>query len=122
MNKEQQELLDEAYKKYCESFNTQTLIEQLSFDTGPMTQSMFIGRCKFVTEFSEHWGLRIEERELSLEERMNYWFHNSKPNRDVCDYVDELEATLKSKELDKSDVPSRLITVTYNDKTIESYD
>ena len=45
------------------------------------------------------------ERELSLDERMHYWFHNSKPNRDVCDSVDELENDLKHKQLDKYGVP-----------------
>jgi hypothetical protein len=33
------------------------------------TQEEFINKCKTNTEFSEKWGLKIEERELSLEER-----------------------------------------------------
>jgi len=67
--KEQQELLDEVYENYCKSFENQTLIEQYSFDTDPMTQFMFLNKCKTDSEFSEKWGLTIEERELSLEER-----------------------------------------------------
>jgi hypothetical protein len=125
MNKEQQELLYDVYKNYLieDAKILPNMSKEKMTEMGYMlSKEEFINKCKTDTEFSENWGLKIEERDLSLEERMDYWFHNSKPNRDVCDYVDELEATLKSKELDKSDVPSRLITVTYNDKTIESYE
>lgn len=48
------------------------------------------------------------EREMTLDERMHYWFHNSKPNRDVCDYVDELNDELKAKELDNRGVPTKI--------------
>lgn len=61
--KEQQLLIDEAYENYCKSFENQTLIEQYSFDTDPMTQFMFINKCKENKYFSEKWGLKIEERE-----------------------------------------------------------
>ena len=115
MNKEQQELMNEAYENYCESFNTQTLIEQLSFDTGPMTQSMFIGRCKFVTEFSKNWGLRIEERELSPKERIELAGGKIQEK-----YPALIEMSLRV--CDERDIPTRLITVTYNNKTIESYE
>jgi hypothetical protein len=129
MNSEQQELLNEAYKKYCESFN-QTLIEQYSFDTGPMTQSMFIGRCKFVTEFSERWGLRIEERELSIDEK-EWQLEKTNCINDIENdriiyghewekYIQEQYEGIESTQGIK--IPTRLITVTYNDKTIERYE
>jgi hypothetical protein len=96
MNKEQQELLGEAYENYCKSFENQTLIEQYSFDTDPMIQLMFLNKCKTNPEFSEKWGLKIEERELN---------------------DDELNIANLFKQ-----TSNKLITITYNDKTIESYE
>jgi len=117
MNKEQQELLDAAYKNYCKSFENQTLIEEYSFDTDPMTQFMFIDKCKTDTEFSEKWGLTIEERELSLEERYD-WFiktYNTNLTRSSNQY--NMEDILSS-----NNCPTKLITITYNDKKIEIYE
>ena len=39
-------------------------------------------------------------KELTLDERMHLWFESSKPNRDVCDYVDEMNDIDKAKYLD----------------------
>jgi hypothetical protein len=122
MNKEQQELLDEAYANYI----TKTRIE---FETWRErnsdalvnyredTKELFLKSIKdnkhwFSGEknFSERWGLKIEERELSLEERNNYYTSN---------YLGLNET---KEELDKMGIPTKLITVTYNNKTIESYE
>jgi hypothetical protein len=114
MNKEQQELLDEAYENYCKSFENQTLIEQYSFDTDPMTQFMFINKCQTDSEFSEKWGLTIEERELTtVRERKKYDIHFDDL---ICEYPDHHET------LDKRGVPKKITTITYNDKTITNYE
>jgi thymidylate synthase len=44
-------------------------------------------------------------RELTVEERMDWWFKNRKPNRDVCDYVDELSPYAKGLHFDSAGVP-----------------
>jgi hypothetical protein len=73
MNKEQQELLGEAYKNFKEQIehglNSMFLVNDGPNKITPLTQEEFIDKCKTDTEFSEKWGLNIEERELSLEER-----------------------------------------------------
>jgi thymidylate synthase len=46
-------------------------------------------------------------RELTLEERMDWWFKNHKPNRDVCDHVDEESPYGKGVYFDSSGVPKR---------------
>ena len=61
-------------------------------------------------EFSEKWGLKIEERELSLEER-NKW------SWDNWGIICEMESVL-----DEQEVPTKLITLTYNNEKIESYE
>ena len=118
MNKEQQVLIDEAYKNYCKSFENQTLIEQYSFDTDPMTQFMFINKCKTDKEFSEKWGLTIEERELSLEERYKIALPIWKEKYGL------LANMMVSTNVDNTpyNIPTKLITIKYNDKTIKSYE
>jgi hypothetical protein len=117
MNKEQQALLDEVYKKYADSHwippsnpKGKLLSDQL-FSVVPMEHSKesFINKCKTNKEFSERWGLTIEERELSDEESIFY-------------YKKELYSPLRIIDQNIPVVPTKLITLTYNDKTIENYE
>ena len=119
MNNEQQVLIDEAYEHYCKSFENQTPIEEYSFDTDPMTQFMFIDKCQTDSEFSEKWGLTIEERELIREEKWELYF-KSGLNIEINGILLELkhmETPFYSKSL-----PNKLITVTYHNKTITNYE
>jgi hypothetical protein len=119
MNKEQQELLDEAYKNYKTYMNNNIMETrwskvEISEDgrgaTGRhYTQEEFINKCKTDSEFSETWGLKIEERELSDEESI---FH----------YEKELYSPLRIINPKIPVMPTKLITIKYNDKTIESYE
>jgi hypothetical protein len=59
-------------------------------------KEMFVGLCTSDKTFSEKWGLKIEERELNVDE---------------LNIINLLKQT-----------STKLITVTYNDKTIESYE
>jgi hypothetical protein len=53
MNKEQQELLDDVYEKYCKESKYNFLI----------SKDAFINSIKRNLDFAEEWGLKIEERE-----------------------------------------------------------
>jgi thymidylate synthase len=46
-------------------------------------------------------------RNLTLEERIDHWFHTNKPNRDVVDHFDTFGDAQKIMYLDKANVPSR---------------
>jgi hypothetical protein len=137
MSKEQQELLDEVYKKYQSQtmFRTDDLVSLEELDgmclgTGEIKKvyrqyapKEFINKCKTDTEFSEKWGLKIEERELSHDERFRIAYKNLELRK-------KLEAQSKmlhypdghNKVMDDANIPTKLITITYNDKTIESYE
>jgi hypothetical protein len=66
--------------------------------------------------FSEKWGLRIEERELSLKERIILAGYDYENRGGIgWNMIEE------SVDMDNS-VPTRLITITYNNETIESYE
>jgi len=119
MNKEQQELLDEIYKNYVKwwekSDDSCNLTEEQSnkwlklIDGG--LQWAFINKCKTDTEFSEKWGLKIEERELSEDERY-----------ELCAAQKSKMTAISEEDYIKYNIPTKLITITYNDKTIESYE
>jgi hypothetical protein len=87
---------------------------------GILTRGEFINKCKTDSEFSKRWGLKIEERELSCERRYNIWFNNN--------YETGMEKYFDPNKLPDFDneyyepTPTKLITITYNDKTIESYE
>ena len=88
-----------------------------SFQYGyrPHTKEEFINKCKTDSEFSEKWGLKIEERELSLKERLNL-VSTIIGEEKIRTYEDNLE------RVDKLNIPTKLITITYNNETIESYE
>ena len=125
MNNEQQHIIDEAYENYVKQFSTfESGIVKSIAGNNPMvdlllnnnssilSQEEFIHKCKTDTEFSEKWGLKIEERELSLEERLLWSLQN----------VDSFVIATTTEELNEWNVPTKLITVTYNNETIEIYE
>jgi hypothetical protein len=109
MNKEQ--IIDEAYVNYKGSRECQWT--PTYFPT-PYTKEQFINKCKTDPEFSEKWGLKIEERELSLEERQNLYFKLNPEFRLVHENM--------NKQMDNFNTPTKLITITYEDTIIESYE
>jgi hypothetical protein len=109
MNKEQQELLDEAYENFVKSVENN---RPEGYVRKVITKSEFMKESNFNKDFREYWGLKIEERELSLEERNNVYKRQWEPG------VSELSHD----RFNSLNIPTKLITITYNDKTIESYE
>jgi hypothetical protein len=130
MNKEQQELLDEAYENYLNNFIEPVCPPNLDVQPSyyePMTKEWFVKSAKEKDlrgkEFSERWGLKIEERELSLEERSIIAKSNHyEVSQNIKRFVRVDEDRTLHKNLDEINIPTKLITITYNDKTIESYE
>jgi hypothetical protein len=108
MNKEQ--IILDVYREHC--------LEQSKYLRHGGTIQEFINKIKTDSEFSEKWGLKIEERELSLEER-----YQLMKNGDLDEWLTIHYKEPKTMEyMDKHNIPTKLITITYNDKTIESYE
>jgi hypothetical protein len=121
MYNEQQELLNEVYKNYLmeDAKILPNMSKEKMTELGyGLTQEEFINKCKTDPEFSEKWGLKIEERELSLEERYTIARQYA-----LCPKYSNigLESCTIEEHYAKYKVPTKLITITYNDKTIESY-
>jgi len=108
MNKEKfNQIIDEVYNKY--------LTKYMGYDDIP-SKELFLFEIKNNTEFSEKWGLKIEERELSTQER-NEWFQiNLNGNNPF------MKSDWKDFELDQQNIPTKLITLTYNNETIYYYE
>jgi thymidylate synthase len=68
-----------------------------------------------------HYGFQVYTRELSSGERMDYWFKNNKPNRDVCDSVDESSEGEQHKYFDDVNVPKRAISLMWNQRSVDTF-
>jgi hypothetical protein len=73
-----------------------------------MTENLFINKIKTDSEFSEKWGLKIEERDLTMREQ-EMLGHN------YGHLTWEEQANFHFE-------PTKLITMTYNNETIEIYE
>lgn len=125
MNKEKyNQIIDEVYERYWNSIETSEYdgVGPISIELPTLTKEEFIDKIKTDNKFSEKWGLKIEERELSREERINY-----------CIYVLGYEGVLDFGHSQNDDdkildflnywkVPTIEISLTYNNKTINIYE
>jgi hypothetical protein len=150
MSKEQQELLDEAYENYCKITpseqvigsdlnplkNSMTWKRKTDYSSGypiyeRLTKEEFINKIKTDDEFAKKWGLSIQERELSWEERrdlltpeqydgtaLNKYGHKDCGFGDISPFTDKVIHYW----MNLHNIPTKLITISYNDQTIESYE
>ena len=105
-------IIDEVYENFIDKTKGLNLYLEINKDIivveGPiyhatprlLSQDEFINKCKTDEEFSQKWGLKIEERI-------------------VLEQVDQTNPTLKGSTALYS---RKLITLTYNNETIESYE
>ena len=108
MNKDQ--IIDEVYEKYHQE---NKYVMYLTF----LLKEEFINKIKTDTEFSETWGLKIEERELRPRQRTEV------AQRMGIILSEGIKSSKEwDKECDENNVPTKLITLTYNNEKIESYE
>jgi hypothetical protein len=143
-NEKYNQIIDAAYENY--KIENQKLADVIGhgFHGGRLTQEEFINKIKTDDEFSKTWNLKIEERELSLEEkkkihgslfeewetaRNNFQNYTMKVtygepndiqyNAEQANYWDSTHKKLA--EQIKSP-PTKLITLTYNNEKFETYE
>lgn len=119
MNNEQQQIIDEVFGEY--SIMVWRITNIPLYD-----KEEFINKCKTDKTFSEKWGLKIEERELSLSKRGEL-FRKIYPEKSLNDFssggmeVQSIRCQLNTR-YNNSNIPIKLITITYNNETIKSYE
>ena len=74
-----------------------------------MIPDELIGNLGDVHLYSNHIEQAKEQigREMTIDERMDWWFENNKPNRDVCDHIDDQSVYGKGVYFDSVGVPTR---------------
>ena len=106
-NERYNQIIKEVYIKYLDYLN-----EHQIHGTWYEDSKSFEKECRANKEFAEKWGLKIEERELNLEERNDYYTSNYKGLD--CESHEELNKL--------GDIPTKLITITYQENKIEVYE
>ena len=133
MYNEQQELLNEVYRHYLmeDAKILPNMSKEKMTELGyGLSQEEFINKCKTNPEFSEKWGLKIEERELSLDEK-EWQLEKTNCINDIENdriiyghewekYIQDQYEGIQSNQGIK--IPTKLITITYNDTKLESYE
>jgi hypothetical protein len=110
LDKTYTDLIGDAYRDWCNYYRK----ENNGLEPWPI--EVWLERIKTDDEFAKKWGLKIKERELSLEERQKLcvvW------TEDSYGIDGELRSPLT---IDWEKTPKRAITITYNNQTIESYE
>ena len=104
------QIIDEVYEKYHQENKK---VVYLTF----LLKEEFINKCKTDLDFSQKWGLKIEERELSLEERhqisLSRIGHNGIVDRDNITWHETYN---------KTGIPTKIITLTHNNETAITYE
>ncbi len=122
MNNEQQQIINEAYGDFIKSYtgkDNEIILPPLDYindDGNLMSKNQFITNIKYDYWFSEKWGLKIKERELSLEER-----HQISVSRIGHDGIADRDNMTWHETYNKTGIPTRL-SITYKEQTIESYE
>ena len=80
-----------------------------------LTKDSFIHYIKTDVKFSETWGLKIEERVLSPKERIEL---AGGKIQDKYPALVEMSLIV----CDERDIPTKIITITYNNETIDHYE
>ena len=134
MNEEKyNQIIDEAYENYSKEYEKDNSIGMcllVARMDGKRTyrkpnKEMFVDLCTSDKTFSEKWGLKIEERELSLRERVDI-FNSLMIKEEIRTQIATVDVneTYWEKSLNetKHNIPTKIITLEYNNETIESYE
>lgn len=114
-NEKYNQIISEVYGKYLD-YLQENEIHGIWYDL-----EIFINECKTDTEFSERWGMKIEEKELSLEERRKEMESIGVDFVTINMFFNKT-LDLPKQEMYEKKIPTKLITVTYKDETIEIYE
>ena len=122
-NERYNQIIDEVYRKYADSHK---YFVDGWMHVVPMEHSKetFVNECKTNPKFSNKWGLKIEERELTYEERVKIACKQENGIIPVVPMYGDWDPTKEKMNqfLNENKTPTKLITLTYNNEKIESYE
>jgi thymidylate synthase len=115
-NERYNQIIDDAYKNYekicMEEVNSHDVSPPMFLY--PMWEKDFINKIKTDKDFSERWGLKIEERELSYDERFRLYVKRDKPAyplnvENINEYLTLIE------------IPTRAISLMWNQRSCDLF-
>jgi hypothetical protein len=123
------QIIDEVYAKYseaCEKDNSVGLNLLVKIVDGStkyrkLDMGMFEVLIRHDKSFSERWGLTIEEEELGLDERKQIMIDKEIDYVTVNMFFNKTLDRPKQEMYEKT-IPTKLITVIYNNETFEIYE
>ena len=128
LDKQYTDLLDDAYKNYdkiisipvdlgtANLYMTNGWVNQTRLGWIKFTKEEFINKIKTDDEFAKKWGFQVYTRELSLEERMKILI-NKGTGWNIIEFNNRGHEYMNEENL-----PTRAISLTYNNQTIEIYE
>jgi hypothetical protein len=126
IDKQSIDLIGDAYKSYLieDAKTLPNMSKEKMYELGyRLTKEEFINKIKTDNKFAQMWGLKIENRELSLEERVEiarktlskeifYEYGNLSPfTKPIITYW-----------LNQYNIPTKVISLIYDNETIEIYE
>ena len=127
--------MEEAYKNYLKNWEPQKIetdedpmywMDQKLVNNRALPQDVFIHCIKTDDKFAKAWGVIVEVRELSLEER--YMLVRKNYLCPKWDFVLDEKGNPVTNPIpqdvwyDNYNIPRRAISLTYNNQTIENYE
>jgi sensor histidine kinase YesM len=122
-NERYNQIIDEVYGNFIKSYtgkDNEIILPPFDYindDGNLMSKNQFITNIKYDYWFSETWGLKIKEHILTFEERHMLWDWEGK-EANVSPFMEKQLSSM----LDKENIPTKIITITYNNEKIESYE
>ncbi len=119
-NERYNQIIDEAYENYSKEYEKDNsigitflviIVDGKAVYRKP-DRERFVAMCTYDKTFSEKWGLKIEERELSLEERSKIWDETHNPVGNIYTH----------NQYNENNIPTKLITITYKNEKTEVYE
>jgi hypothetical protein len=133
IDKQSIDLIGDAYKNFEKQFGVvKEDIESFILKRKMIEESLFPDKNEFIrliktsNDFAKKWGVEVEVRELELGERQKILIEkgysgllhsNTKNYKSGKKILEVIRQTC-----DDVNIPTKSISLTYNDKTIESYE
>ena len=127
LDKQYTDLVNDAYMNYLKQYEKGNRVGIVNYSDPlqyiPYSNEEFINKIKTDDEFAEKWGFQVYTRELSYDERFRITYKDLELRK-------ALDAESKmlhypdghNKVMEDANIPTRAISLTYNNQTIEIYE
>lgn len=124
------QIIDDAYKTYENTYEKDNSIGLVLLEARidgktsyrKPTKEQFIDMIQADDEFAKKWGVKISERELSLEERFNLRYPGGKFSVFQENYPNTHKRNDPNGLLDTFNIPTKIIILEYKEEKVSYYE